>query len=129
MCLSSFFKAVLRTAKRNINKAVTFVLAVILMTGSLCGYLAPAVNAEEENNINYPNNTSASSWFAGKSKETKKQGRKAQSGPLRSAPTNDVPLNSYITSIDAAGTTKMRIICISQRLSSVSGSIRRALRK
>ena len=77
------------------------------MTGSLCGYLAPAVNAEEENNINYPNNTSASSWFAGKSKETKKQGRKAQSGPLRSAPTNDVPLNSYITSIDAAGTTKI----------------------
>lgn len=77
------------------------------MTGSLCGYLAPAVNAEEENNINYPNNTSASSWFAGKSKETKKQGRKAQSGPLRSAPTNDVPLNSYITSIDAAGTTRI----------------------
>ena len=77
------------------------------MTGSLCGYLAPAVNAEEENNINYPNNTSASSWFAGKSKETKKQGRKAQSGPLRSVPTNDVPLNSYITSIDAAGTTKI----------------------
>ena len=79
------------------------------MTGSLCGYLAPAVNAEEENNINYPNNTSASScsWLAGKSKETKKQGRKAQSGPLRSAPTNNVPLDSYITSIAAAGTTKI----------------------
>lgn len=78
------------------------------MTGSLCGYLAPAVNAEEENNINYPNNTSASSWFAGKSKETKKQGRKAQSGPLRSAPTNDVPLNSYITNVTASGTTKIK---------------------
>ena len=77
------------------------------MTGSLCGYLAPAVNAEEENNINYPNNTSASSWFAGKSKETKKQGRKAQSGQLRSAPTDDVPLNSYITNIAAAGTTRI----------------------
>ena len=105
--LSYFFKAVLRTAKRNINKVVTFVLAVILMTGSLCGYLAPAVNAEEENNINYPNNTSASSWFAGKSKETKKQGRKAQSGPLRSAPTDDVLLNSYITNVTASGTTKI----------------------
>ena len=123
LCLSSFFKAVLRTAKRNINKAVTFVLAVILMTGSLCGYLAPAVNAEEENNISYPNNMSASScsWLAGKSKETKKherkaqsgqketkkQGRKAQSGPLRSVPTDDVTLDSYITNVTASGTTKI----------------------
>ena len=77
------------------------------MTGSLCGYLAPAVNAEEENNISYPNNMSASSWFAGKSKETKKQGRKAPSGQLRSAPTGDVPLDSYITNIAAAGTTRI----------------------
>ena len=77
------------------------------MTGSLCGYLAPAVNAEEENNISYPNNMSASSWFAGKSKETKKQGRKAQSGQLRSAPTGDVTLNNYITDVTASGTTKI----------------------
>ena len=35
--LSSFIMAVLRTAKHNINRAVTFILAVILMTGSkLC---------------------------------------------------------------------------------------------
>ena len=123
LCLSSLIKSVLRTAKRNINKAVTFVLAVILMTGSLFGYLAPAVNADEENNISYPNNMSASScsWLAGKSKETKKherkaqsgqketkkQGRKAQSGPLRSAPTGDVPLDSYITGVTASGTTKI----------------------
>ncbi|MEE3468795.1 MAG: hypothetical protein VZQ83_10195, partial [Eubacterium sp.] len=78
------------------------------MTGSLCGYLAPAVNAEEENNINYPNNMSASSWFAGKSKETKKQGRKAQSGQLRSTPTDNVTLDSYITNVTASGTTKIR---------------------
>ena len=77
------------------------------MTGSLCGYLAPAVNAEEENNISYPNNMSASSWFAGKSKETKKQGRKAPSGQLRSAPTGDVTLNNYITNVTASGTTKI----------------------
>lgn len=77
------------------------------MTGSLCGYLAPAVNAEEENNINYPNNMSASSWFAGKSKETKKQGRKVPSGQLRSAPTGDVTLNNYITGVTASGTTKI----------------------
>ena len=77
------------------------------MTGSLCGYLAPAVNAEEENNISYPNNMSASSWFAGKSKETKKQGRKAPSGQLRSAPTGDVTLNNYITDVTASGTTKI----------------------
>ena len=76
------------------------------MTGSLCGYLAPAVNAEEENNISYPNNMSASSWFAGKSKETKKQGRKAQSGQLRSAPNDDVLVNSYITDVTASGITK-----------------------
>ena len=86
-----------------------FIFAVILMTGNLGGYLAPAVNADEENNISYPNNMSASScsWLAGKSKETKKQGRKAQSGPLRSAPTDDVLLDSYITSIAASGTTKI----------------------
>ena len=92
------------------------------MTGSLCGYLAPAVNAEEENNISYPNNMSASSWFAGKSKETKKQGRKVPSGQLRSAkkqgrkvpsgqlrsaPTGDVTLNNYITGVTASGTTKI----------------------
>ena len=77
------------------------------MTGSLCGYLAPAVNAEEENNISYPNNMSASSWFAGKSKETKKQGRKAQSGQLRSTPTDNVTLDSYITNVTASGTTKI----------------------
>ena len=77
------------------------------MTGSLCGYLAPAVNAEEENNISYPNNMSASSWFAGKSKETKKQGRKVPSGQLRSAPTGDVTLNNYITDVTASGTTKI----------------------
>ena len=107
LCLSSFFKAVLRTAKRNINKAVTFVLAVILMTGSLCGYLAPAVNAEEENNINHPNNMSASSWFAGEPKKAKTKARKAPSGQLRSAPTGDVPLDSYITGVTASGTTKI----------------------
>ena len=100
-----------------------FIFAVILMTGNLGGYLAPAVNADEENNNSYPNNMSASScsWLAGKSKETKKherkaqsgqketkkQGRKAQSGPLRSAPTGDVLLDSYITSIAAEGTTKI----------------------
>ena len=100
-----------------------FIFAVILMTGNLGGYLSPAVNADEENNNSYPNNMSASScsWLAGKSKETKKherkaqsgqketkkQGRKAQSGPLRSAPTNDVPLNDYITGVTASGTTKI----------------------
>lgn len=91
------------------------------MTGSLCGYLTPAVNAEEENNINYPNNMSASSWFAGKpkgikkqarkvqsgQKETKKQGRKAQSGQLRSVPNDDVLLNDYITGVTASGITKI----------------------
>lgn len=108
--LSSFFKAVLRTAKRNINKAVTFVLAVILMTGSLCGYLAPAVNAEEENNISYPNNMSASScsWLAGEPKKAKTKARKAPSGQLRSVPTDDVPLNDYITGVTASGTTKIK---------------------
>ena len=100
-----------------------FIFAVILMTGNLGGYLAPAVNADEENNNSYPNNMSASScsWLAGKSKETKKherkaqsgqketkkQGRKAQSGQLRSVPNDDVLLNSYITDVTASGITKI----------------------
>ena len=78
------------------------------MTGSLCGYLAPAVNAEEENNINHPNNMSASSWFAGEPKKAKTKARKAPSGQLRSAPTGDVPLDSYITGVTASGTTKIK---------------------
>ena len=77
------------------------------MTGSLCGYLAPAVNAEEENNINHPNNMSASSWFAGEPKKAKTKARKAPSGQLRSAPTDNVTLNSYITNVTASGTTKI----------------------
>ena len=43
--LSSFIMAVLRTAKHNISRAVTFILAVILMTGSFGGYLTPVVAA------------------------------------------------------------------------------------
>ena len=77
------------------------------MTGSLCGYLAPAVNADEENNISYPNNMSASSWFAGEPKKAKTKARKAPSGQLRSVPTDDVSLNNYITGVTASGTTKI----------------------
>ena len=77
--LSSFIMAVLRTAKRNINRAVTFILAVILMTGSFGGYLTPVVAAGDENHFTYPNDTSASSWFAGKTKGTQKKARKAPS--------------------------------------------------
>ena len=77
------------------------------MTGNLGGYLSPAVNADEENNISYPNNMSASSWFAGEPKKAKTKVRKAPSGQLRSAPTDDVLLDSYITSIAASGTTKI----------------------
>lgn len=105
--LSSFNKTVLHTAKRNINRAVTFILAVILMTGSFGGYLAPVVAAGDENHFNYPNDTSASSWFSGKQKATKMMARKAPSGQLRSAPTGDMPLDSYITNVTAAGTTKV----------------------
>ena len=84
-----------------------FIFAVILMTGNLGGYLSPAVNADEENNISYPNNMSASSWFAGEPKKAKTKARKAPSGQLRSAPTGDVPLNDYITGVTASGTTKI----------------------
>ena len=105
--LSSFIMAVLRTAKHNINRAVTFILAVILMTGSFGGYLAPVVAAGDENHFTYPNDTSASSSFAGEPKKAKTKARKAPSGQLRSAPTGDVLLDSYITSVAAAGTTKI----------------------
>lgn len=105
--LSSFIMAVLRTAKHNINRAVTFILAVILMTGSFAGYLTPVVSAADENHFTYPNDTSASSSFAGEPKKAKTKARKAPSGQLRSVPTGDVPLNSYITSVAATGTTKV----------------------
>lgn len=105
--LSSFIKTVLHTAKRNINRAVTFILAVILMTGSFAGYLTPVVSAADNDHSNSSNDTSASSSFAGKTKGTQKKARKAPSGQLRSAPTGDMPLDSYITDIAAAGTTKV----------------------
>ena len=105
--LSSFIMAVLRTAKHNINRAVTFILAVILMTGSFAGYLTPVVSAADNDHSNSSNDTSASSSFAGEPKKAKTKARKAPSGQLRSAPTGDVPLDSYITSVDAAGTTKV----------------------
>lgn len=106
--LSSFIMAVLRTAKHNINRAVTFILAVILMTGSLGGYLAPAVSAADDDHSNSSNHTSASSSFAGEPKKAKTKARKAPSGQLRSAPTEDVPLDSYITNVTASGTTKIK---------------------
>lgn len=105
--LSSFIMAVLRTAKHNINRAVTFILAVILMTGSFAGYLTPVVSAADDDHSNSSNDTSASSSFAGEPKKAKTKARKAPSGQLRSAPNGDVPLDSYITSVDAAGTTKV----------------------
>lgn len=106
--LSSFIMAVLRTAKHNINRAVTFILAVILMTGSLGGYLAPVVSAADDDHSNSSNDTSASSSFAGEPKKAKTKARKAPSGQLRSAPTGDVPLDSYITNVTASGTTKIK---------------------
>ena len=105
--LSSFIKTVLRTAKHNINRAVTFILAVILMTGSFAGYLTPVVSAADDDHSNSSNDTSASSSFAGEPKKAKTKARKAPSGQLRSAPNGDVPLNSYITSVAASGTTKV----------------------
>ena len=105
--LSSFIKTVLHTAKRNINRAVTFILAVILMTGSFAGYLTPVVSAADDDHSNSSNDTSASSSFAGEPKKAKTKARKAPSGQLRSAPTEDVPLNSYITNVTASGTTKI----------------------
>ncbi len=105
--LSSFIMAVLRTAKHNINRAVTFILAVILMTGSFAGYLTPVVSAADDDHSNSSNDTSASSSFAGEPKKAKTKARKAPSGQLRSAPNGDVPLNSYITSVAASGTTKV----------------------
>ena len=105
--LSSFIMAVLRTAKHNINRAVTFILAVILMTGSFAGTLAPVVSAADDDHSNSSNDTSASSSFAGEPKKAKTKARKAPSGQLRSAPTDDVPLDSYITNVTASGTTKV----------------------
>ncbi|MBQ2427150.1 MAG: hypothetical protein II264_01500, partial [Ruminococcus sp.] len=105
--LSSFIMAVLRTAKHNINRAVTFILAVILMTGSFAGYLTPVVSAADDDHSNSSNDTSASSSFAGEPKKAKTKARKAPSGQLRSAPTGDVLLDSYITSVAASGTTKV----------------------
>ena len=105
--LSSFIMAVLRTAKHNINRAVTFILAVILMTGSFAGYLTPVVSAADDDHSNSSNDTSASSSFAGEPKKAKTKARKAPSGQLRSAPTGDVLLDSYITSVAASGTTKI----------------------
>lgn len=105
--LSSFIMAVLRTAKHNINRAVTFILAVILMTGSFAGTLTPVVSAADDDHSNSSNDTSASSSFAGEPKKAKTKARKAPSGQLRSAPNGDVPLDSYITSVAAAGTTKI----------------------
>ena len=105
--LSSFIMAVLRTAKHNINRAVTFILAVILMTGSFAGYLTPVVSAADDDHSNSSNDTSASSSFAGEPKKAKTKARKAPSGQLRSAPTGDVLLDNYITSVAASGTTKV----------------------
>lgn len=105
--LSSFITAVLRTARRNINRAVTFILAVILMTGSFAGYLTPVVSAADDDHSNSSNDTSASSSFAGEPKKAKTKARKAPSGQLRSAPNEDMPIDSYITNIAAAGTTKI----------------------
>ncbi|WP_407721193.1 SpaA isopeptide-forming pilin-related protein [Ruminococcus sp. JE7B6] len=105
--LSSFIMAVLRTAKHNINRAVTFILAVILMTGSFAGYLTPVVSAADDDHSNSSNDTSASSSFAGEPKKAKTKARKAPSGQLRSAPTGDVLLDRYITSVAASGTTKV----------------------
>ena len=105
--LSSFIMAVLRTAKHNINRAVTFILAVILMTGSFAGYLTPVVSAADDDHSNSSNDTSASSSFAGEPKKAKTKARKAPSGQLRSAPNGDVSLDSYITSVAASGTTKV----------------------
>ena len=94
-------------APHNINRAVTFILAVILMTGSFAGYLTPVVSAADDDHSNSSNDTSASSSFAGEPKKAKTKARKAPSGQLRSAPNGDVPLDSYITSVAAAGTTKI----------------------
>ncbi|SCX22829.1 hypothetical protein SAMN02910436_01724 [Ruminococcaceae bacterium P7] len=105
--LSSFIKTVLHTAKHNINRAVTFILAVILMTGSFAGYLTPVVSAADDDHSNSSNDTSASSSFAGEPKKAKTKARKAPSGQLRSAPTGDVLLDNYITSVAASGTTKV----------------------
>ena len=77
------------------------------MTGSLGGYLAPVVSAADDDHSNSSNHTSASSSFAGEPKKAKTKARKAPSGQLRSAPTEDVPLDSYITNVTAAGTTKI----------------------
>lgn len=93
--------------KNHLVRAISFVLTVILLTGCFCEYFVPVVAASDEKDFNYSNDTLASSWFAGKPKETKTKARKAPSGQLRSEPTEDMPLDSYITNVTAAGTTKV----------------------
>ena len=74
--------------KNHLVRAITFVLTVILLTGCFCEYFV-------------------SSSFAGEPKKAKTKARKAPSGQLRSAPTGDMPLDSYITNVTASGTTKV----------------------
>lgn len=108
--LSSFIKAVISSVKggkKRYVRTAAFILAVVLISVSFCGYFAPVVAAGGENLLNNSSDTSASSWLAGKQKATKMKARKAPTGLLRSAPTEDMPLDSYITDIAAAGTTKV----------------------
>ena len=108
--LSSFIKVVISSVKggkKRYVRAAAFILAVVLISVSFCGYFAPAVAAGGENLLNNSSDTSASSWLAGKQKATKMKARKAPTGLLRSTPTEDMPLDSYITDIAAAGTTKV----------------------
>ena len=60
-----------------------------------------------ESHLNYSNDTSASSWFYGKAKESKKKSRKAPSRQQRTAPTADMPIDDYITAVAASGTTRV----------------------
>ena len=64
---------------------------------------APSV----ETPVNNSGDTSASSWFEGKKKEARKSARKAPSRQNRSEPTDDQPIDDYITAVGGTGTVRV----------------------